>query len=213
MPTFEGVVLELEAVAECDSIEEVYERLEELQVVLRIDPSVEPTMLKGATASLGELEQLRRIENVVRLGHVERIDPDAITLEHGSIPTSPDHLHVHCASAGLSDNPPKPIFTDDTITLQPITRVSLPLVDRADRLRRSVGPDDGREEPALPTEPVAAHAVRLHAAPVDRDADRDGMARRARRRGVGRRVAPQSREGSRSKTPTRPRWPTCRAGS
>ncbi|MGZ5415532.1 MAG: hypothetical protein ACXWDC_10620, partial [Aeromicrobium sp.] len=125
--TFEGVVLELEAVAECDSIEQVYERLEERQVVMRIDPSIQPSMLKGATASLGELDQLRRIENVVRLGHVARIDLDTITLEQGSIPTSSGHLHIHCASAGLSDNPPKPIFADGTITLQPITRVSLSL--------------------------------------------------------------------------------------
>jgi len=125
--TFEGVVLELECVAACDSIEQVYERLEERQVVLRIDPSVQPTMLKGATASLDELAQLRRIEKVVRLGHVERIDLDTITLEHGSVPTSPDHVHIHCASAGLSDNAPKPIFADDNITLQPITRVSLSL--------------------------------------------------------------------------------------
>jgi len=125
VPTFEGVVLELEAVAECDSITQVYERLEARQVMLRIDRSIEPTMLKGATASLGELDQLRRIENVVRLGHVERIDLDAITLEQGSVPTSPDALHVHCASAGLSDGPPKLIFADDTIILQPITRVSL----------------------------------------------------------------------------------------
>jgi hypothetical protein len=125
LPTFEGVVLELEAVAECDSIEQVYERLEEQQVVFRIDPSIQPSMLKGATSSRGELEQLRRIENVVRLGHVERIDLDTITLEQGSIPTSADHLHVHCASAGLSDNPPVPIFADDTITLQAITRISL----------------------------------------------------------------------------------------
>jgi hypothetical protein len=127
VPTFEGVVLELEAVAECDSIEQVYVRLEVRQVVLRIDRSIQPSMLKGATASVGELDQLRRIENVVRLGHVERIDPGAITLERGSIPTSPDHLHIHCASAGLSDNPPMPIFGDDTITLQPVTRVSLSL--------------------------------------------------------------------------------------
>jgi len=127
VPTFEGVVLELEAVAECDSIEEVYERLEERQVVFRIDRSVQPSMLKGATASLGELEQLRRIDNVVRLGHVERIGRDEITLEQGSIPTSADHLHIHCASAGLSDNPPKVIFADDVITLQAITRISLPL--------------------------------------------------------------------------------------
>jgi hypothetical protein len=84
-------------------------------------------MLKGATASVGELDQLRRIDNVVRLGHVERIDPNAITLAQGSIPTSPDHLHIHCASAGLSDNVPRPIFTDESITLQPVTRVSLSL--------------------------------------------------------------------------------------
>ena len=127
VPTFEGVVLELEAVAECASIEQVYERLEERQVVLRIDRTVQPSMLKGATASLGELDQLRRIENVVRLGHVARIDLDEITLAQGSIPTSSGHLHIHCASAGLSDNPPKPIFADDTITLQAISRVSLPL--------------------------------------------------------------------------------------
>lgn len=127
VPTFEGIVLELEAVAESDSIDEVYERLEEHEVVFRIDRSVQPSMLKGATSSRGELEVLRRIENVVRLGHVERIDREVISLERGSIPTSPDHVHVHCASPGLSDRPPQPVFGDDAITLQPITRVSLSL--------------------------------------------------------------------------------------
>jgi hypothetical protein len=125
--TFGGVVDELEAVAECDSIEAVYERLEAHDVVMRTDPSVQPTMLKGATASRAELEQLRSVENVVRLGHVERIGLDTITLDEGTIPTSPEHVHVHCASAGLSDNPPIPVFTDGTITLQALTRVNLSL--------------------------------------------------------------------------------------
>jgi len=125
--TFEGIVFELEAFAACDSIEQVFERLEEHQVMVRIDPSIEPSILKGATASLGELGELRRIENVVRLGHVQRIDPERITLEQGSIPTSADHLHIHCASAGLSDEPPLPIFSDGKIVLQPVTRVSLSL--------------------------------------------------------------------------------------
>jgi hypothetical protein len=125
--TFEGVVQELEAVAECDSIDQVLERLEDCRVMLRIDRSVQPSMLKGATANVGEIDELRRIEDVVRLGHVERIDHDAITLEHGSIPTSPRHVHVHCASAGLSDNPPRAVFADQNIVLQPITRVSLSL--------------------------------------------------------------------------------------
>jgi hypothetical protein len=125
--TFEGVVLQLEAIVASESVEEVYERLEEHEVMLRTDIAVVPTMMKGATLSLRELEQLRRISNVVRLGHVERIEPDQIVLEQGSIPTTPDHLHVHCAASGLSDNAPRAIFTDDTITLQLVTRVGLTL--------------------------------------------------------------------------------------
>jgi hypothetical protein len=125
--TLAGVVLQLEAMVASESVEEVYERLEEDAVMLRTDRSVVPTMMKGGTVSLGELEQLCRIENVVRLGHVERIEPDQIVLEQGSIPTTPDHLHVHCAAPGLSDNPPRAIFTDDAITLQLVTRVGLTL--------------------------------------------------------------------------------------
>jgi hypothetical protein len=125
LETFEGIVLELEAVRDCSSVEEVYERLEEQGVMFRVDGSVVPTMMKGATLSAGELAQLQSIENVVRLGHVERIERDEIVLEGGTVPTSPNHLHVHCATRGLSDRPPVPIFTDETITLQVLSRVSL----------------------------------------------------------------------------------------
>ena len=48
--TFEGVVLELEAVAASASVDEVYERLEQAEVMLRLDPTVQPTMGKGPTA-------------------------------------------------------------------------------------------------------------------------------------------------------------------
>jgi hypothetical protein len=123
--TLQAIVLELEAVAEGDSVEAIYERLEANDVMLRVDRSVVPTMMKGATLSTAELEQLRQIHNVVRLGHVTRIDRDEIVLEQGTVATSPGHLHVHCATRGLSDRPPVPIFTDATITLQVMTRVNL----------------------------------------------------------------------------------------
>src|SRR5262245_37825734 len=45
--TFEGIVFELEAVAQCDSVEAVYGRLEDHGVVFRTDRNVVPTMLKG----------------------------------------------------------------------------------------------------------------------------------------------------------------------
>lgn len=51
--TFEGVVFELEAVAECDTTEQLYAQLEAHGVVARLDPSVQPTMLRGATREHG----------------------------------------------------------------------------------------------------------------------------------------------------------------
>ena len=125
--TFASVALQLEAMVSCETVDAVYEQLERDEVMLRVDRAVTPTMCKGGTVSLRELEQLRRIDDVVRLGHVVRIEPDEIVLERGSIPTSPDRLHVHCAASGLSDNPPLPIYTDDEITLQLVTRLGLTL--------------------------------------------------------------------------------------
>jgi hypothetical protein len=125
--TFEGIVDHLEAIVESDSVDEAFRRLEGHQVIFRTDASIQPTMLKGATASRGEVEQLQQIQNVVRLGHVKRLDIDGITLDRGSIATSPGHLHIHCASAGLRDSPPRPIFEDDVITLQAVTRFSASL--------------------------------------------------------------------------------------
>jgi hypothetical protein len=125
--TFEGVVLLLEAMVASDTVDDVFLLLERAEEMLRIDQTVTPTMCKGGTVSVLELEQLRRIDDVVRLGHVLRIEADEIVLERGSVETSPDRLHVHCAAPGLSDNPPRQIFTDDTITLQLVTRLGLTL--------------------------------------------------------------------------------------
>jgi hypothetical protein len=122
--TLEGAALELEAVAACGSVEDAYEQLEQAGVMLRLDPSVQPTMGKGPTLTVAELQGLRRIENVVRSGHVRRIERDQVVLDERAIPTTPGHLHVHCAAPGLPRVVPRPIFTDDTISLQCITRQS-----------------------------------------------------------------------------------------
>jgi hypothetical protein len=57
---------------------------------------------------------------------VRRIERDAIVLDQGTIPTSPRHLHVHCASRGLNPAPCVPIFAPDRITLQPIRTGLIP---------------------------------------------------------------------------------------
>ena len=108
----------VEALAGGESVDDVFARLEAFDEVRRIDRSAKPTGYHGGFVSDGELEQLRRIRNVVRLGRVSRIDPDQIVLERGVIPTSRDCLHIDCSAAGIPARPSKPIFAGDRITLQ-----------------------------------------------------------------------------------------------
>jgi hypothetical protein len=123
---FEGISLQLEAAAQATSMADLFARLEASQQLFRVDPRVQPTMFRGPTISFGEIEQLRRIDEVVRLGKVQRIESDRIVLDGGTIPTSPGHLHVHCAAEGLNPAPEVPIFAAGRITLQSIRIGLLP---------------------------------------------------------------------------------------
>jgi hypothetical protein len=109
---------QVEAAAEADSVEELFLQLEAVGEVRRIDPSVLPEAYHCALVSGGELDQLKRISNVVRLGRVEAIDAASIALEGGSIPTDTSTLHVDCSAAGIPTVPTIPVFDGDRITLQ-----------------------------------------------------------------------------------------------
>jgi hypothetical protein len=122
----EGYSRQIEAAAQATSVEDLFARLEEGGRLVRVDQKVTPTMFRGPTVSIDELEQLRRIDDVVRLGRVKRILRDAVVLDQGTIPTSPRHLHVHCAARGLSSAPAQPIFGNDRITLQSIRTGLIP---------------------------------------------------------------------------------------
>ena len=116
----EGVSLNLEAAALAESVDDLFVRLEASGQLVRIDPSVEPTMYRCATVSADELASLRRIDDVVRLGRVLRIGTEQIELEQGTIPTDVGRVHVDCTAAGLRVGPGRPIFEPDRITLQQI---------------------------------------------------------------------------------------------
>ncbi len=109
---------QVEAVALADSVDDVFSRLEAAGELRRIDPTVIPGAYHCAILSDGELAQLRRIDNVVRLGHVTAIDDDRIHLERGALPTGPGCLHVDCSAAGIPTVPAIPVFDGERITLQ-----------------------------------------------------------------------------------------------
>jgi hypothetical protein len=123
-PTFESIVrFQLEQmiqVSKSETIEDFFNRMSESGGLLRIDENVRPTMYRCSTVSNAELQQLRRVKNIVRKGRVEVLDQDEIRLEEGSISTSLDALHIDCTADGLGKRSPVPIFQDSKITLQSV---------------------------------------------------------------------------------------------
>jgi len=115
-----GLALDAEAGAAATDVADLFDRLEASGRVWRIDPSQPASMYRGTMLSARELAALRRIENVVRLGHVRRVDADRIVLERGEVLTGPDVLHVDCTALGLRNAPPTPIFQPGTIVLQQV---------------------------------------------------------------------------------------------
>jgi len=92
---------------------------EKHSVVLRIFADHEPTSLKYAILSQTEIAELRNVQNVVRLGHVQKVGLDSITLQHGSIPMPVGALCIDCTACAFhSRKDRRPIFSDKRITLQ-----------------------------------------------------------------------------------------------
>lgn len=111
---------QMDAIAQSTSINDLFDRLHGEGALLRIHDTVAPTMYRCATVTTAELEQLRRIRHVIRMGRVQRIEPDAVLLDEGTIAARPDTLYVNCTADGLERRPAVPVFQGDRITLQAV---------------------------------------------------------------------------------------------
>jgi hypothetical protein len=120
----EGVSLDAEAGAGAANIGGLFEQLEASGRLVRIDPSCPATMFRGTMLSSVELDALRQVRDVVRLGRVRRIEADRIVLASGETSTSPETLHVDCTALGLTDAPATPIFEPGRIVLQQVRHLS-----------------------------------------------------------------------------------------
>jgi len=108
------------AAADAASLDDLFLRLEASGVMLRVDRDVVPTMAKAPTLGTWELDLLRSIERVVRLGHVHQVSRDEMLLDRGEVALAPNSLVVHCAASGLPNPPMVPVWGADAIRLQTI---------------------------------------------------------------------------------------------
>ena len=136
------------AAADAESLEDFFLRLEAAGVMLRIADDVTPTMAKAPTLGTWELELLRSVEQVVRLGHIRHVTRREIVLDRGSVPLPPGSLVVHCAASGLRYPPMVPIWAPDRIRVQTI-RAGFPCFNAALAGYVEATRDDDRERNRL----------------------------------------------------------------
>jgi hypothetical protein len=110
----------MQAGAQATSLEDLFLRLEDLGIMLRIDRTVMPTMAKAPTLATWELDQLRTLDNVVQRGHLESVERGRLRFADGSVTVADDAVVVHCAADGLKYPPLVPVWRREGITLQAI---------------------------------------------------------------------------------------------
>jgi hypothetical protein len=118
--TMNAQAAQFEAINKAQSVPHLFECLEEAGVLVRIDTTITPSMFHGATVSQLELQELRKIKNVIRKGRVIKIEKDKILLEKGVIATSQKKVHVDCSASAISNLTMKPIFEEKLITPQTV---------------------------------------------------------------------------------------------
>ena len=149
-----GLADQVEAVAVADTIDDTFLELEEREFLARIDPSVVPEAYHCAVISPGELDQLRSITDVVRLGRVTHLTPVEIVLERGTVAATTNPLYIDCSAQGIPRRPAKPIFDGDRITPQWV-RTCQPTFSAAfvGHVEAAYDDDDIKNELCQPIEP------------------------------------------------------------
>lgn len=116
--TIGGQLAQMRACAQATSLDDLFARLEADGVMLRIDRSVTPRMFHYATMAPGEVEILRAIKDVVRLGRVRALVPGEMVLDHGRVSVPANALFIDCTATAVAKRPTVPIFQDGLITPQ-----------------------------------------------------------------------------------------------
>ncbi len=128
-----GFADQMQALAEATSVNDVFDRLEACGFMLRIDESKRPTMFHYATISRGEVEELRRIANVIEGERVSAVKKGQLVLQSGkTIDMDPDTLFIDCTASAVDfKSPPmRPVFEAGLITIQGV-RIPNPCLSAA----------------------------------------------------------------------------------
>lgn len=121
---------QMAAVAQASSIDDLFLRLEACGMLLRVDPKRVPSMFHFATVSKAEVDVLRRIDQVVRLGRVQALEESRMVLDQGSVAVEPGTLFIDCTASAVEPRAAQPVFQGNKIVLQ-VVRLPQPAFSAA----------------------------------------------------------------------------------
>jgi hypothetical protein len=110
----------MSAAASARSLDALFLELEDAGIMLRLDRSLTPRMAKAPTLGQWELDLLRTVSHVVRLGRLVSVSPGRLTFAAGSVAVARDAVVVNCAADGLKNPPRVPVWRRPAITLQTV---------------------------------------------------------------------------------------------
>ena len=121
-------VMQAQAVASDPA--DLFLRLEACGFMHRISRDELPVMFHYAVVSEAEVAILRRITDIVHMGHVQALEPARMLLTQGNRPIAPGTLFIDCTATAVSRRPPVPVFQPGLIVLQ-MVRLPLPTFSAA----------------------------------------------------------------------------------
>lgn len=118
--TVGGQARAVEIYAAATSIEDLEDRMEADGLWQRVDTSRRPTMFHSAIMTEKEVETLRQIENIVRKGHVQKLDSTCMHMAEGEVKMPADTLYVDCTASAFASyvNFRTPVFQPNEIHVQ-----------------------------------------------------------------------------------------------
>ncbi len=119
-----GQVQQMKALAEATGVDDLFLRLEAAGQMMRIDTTRMPGMFHYATLSAGEVQCLRQITQVIRLGRVLAVDAQGLQLQQGRASLPPGTLVIDCTASAVEPRPSVPIFQPGRVVPQ-LLRVPL----------------------------------------------------------------------------------------
>ena len=120
--TVGGQAKMMEIYAAAEDVTDLEDRMEAEGLWQRIDKTIRPTMFHASIVAEREIEELRKIKNVIRKGYVKSIEPGKLIMDQGEVDMAEDTLYIDCTASAFKKyvNVREQVFQPNEIHVQVI---------------------------------------------------------------------------------------------